>query len=47
MLHTSIIQETHMGKLIPVEDELIVKLPNHMENNPLCRHLSDTVELKT
>lgn len=32
-----------MGKLIPAEDEIIVKIPNHMGNNPLCRGLSDTI----
>lgn len=28
---------------LPAEDEIIVKIPNHMENNPLCRGLSDTI----
>lgn len=29
-----------MGKLISIEDELILKIPNHMGNDPLCRDLS-------
>ena len=35
-----------MGKLIPVEVELLVEIPNHVGKDPLCKDLSDTVELE-